>query len=288
MAWCSRRLLFGLASAVALVLGPLCMFGPAQAATGAAAWSLDGGPAQLGFGEVDTISCPDPGYCVALSSNQYEDDALVLSAGTWHSAPLVEPGGALQLNGVSCYSESFCTAVGESSVGSGNQTNAVGVIEEWNGSAWSMAPNPQSSGDNVWLSSVSCPSVSRCVAVGQDDTDGGFVDTWDGTSWTMSFKQQGVSLSAVSCATPVTCVTVGAGSSNSLYSVVLASGTWSAESVPDPGGDGFLNDVSCASPTFCMAVGSVQVGGVGWATSLTEAWDGESWLVVPSPELPRR
>ena len=214
---------------------------------------------------------------------------------TTHSSSVLAPGQCaprrtgrrVAANGVSCYSESFCTAVGESSVGSGNQTNAVGVIEEWNGSAWSMAPNPQSSGDNVWLSSVSCPSVSRCVAVGQDDTDGGFVDTWDGTSWTMSFKQQGVSLSAVSCATPVTCVTVGAGSSNSLYSVVLASGTWSAESVPDPGGDGFLNDVSCASPTFCMAVGSVQVGGVGWATSLSEAWDGESWLVVPSPITPK-
>ena len=102
----------------------------------------------------------------------------------------------------------------------------------------------------------------------------------------MAFSQQGLSLSGVSCTTPTTCVTVGAGSSNSLYSVVLASGTWAAESVPDPGGDGFLYDVSCASSTFCMAVGSVQVGDLGWATSLTEDWDGESWVVVPSPNYP--
>ena len=178
-------------------------------------------PAQLGFGEVDTISCPDPTYCVALASNQYEDDALILNAGTWNTAPLVEPGGALQLNSVSCFSESFCMAVGESSTGSGIRSNVVGVIEEWDGSAWSMVPNPQSSGVNVWLSSVSCPSASSCFAVGQDGTDGGFIDSWDGASWTMSFNQQGVSLSAVSCTTPATCVTVGAGSSNSLYSAVL-------------------------------------------------------------------
>ncbi len=285
--WHSGRFFFGFACAMTLVLGTLSLLGPpAQAATGAGTWSLDGAPAQLGFGEVDTISCPDPTYCVALASNQYEDDALILNAGTWNTAPLVEPGGALQLNGVSCFSESFCMAVGESSAGSGTRSSVVGVIEEWDGSAWSMVPNPQSSGVNVWLSSVSCPSASSCFAVGQDSTDGGFIDTWDGASWTMSFNQQGVSLSAVSCTTPATCVTVGAGSSNSLYSAVLSSGTWAVESVPDPGGDGFLNDVSCASPTFCMAVGSVQVGGVGWATGLTEDWDGVSWVVVPSPNYP--
>ena len=127
----SFRVLFGLVCALALVLGPLSLLGPpAQAATGAGTWSLDAGPAQLGFGEVDAISCADPTYCVALSSNQYEDDALIFSNGSWSTAPLVEPGGALQLNSVSCFSESFCMAVGQSS-GSGVHPNALGVIEEW-------------------------------------------------------------------------------------------------------------------------------------------------------------
>ena len=175
----SCRVLFGLVCAVALV-GPLSLLGPpAQAATGAGTWSLDGGPAQLGFGEVDAISCANPTYCVALSSNQYEDDALIFSNGSWSTAPLVEPGGALQLNSVSCFSESFCMAVGQSS-GSGVHPNGVGVIEEWDGSAWSVVPNPQSSAVNVWFSSVSCPSTANCFAVGRDDTDGGFIDSWDG------------------------------------------------------------------------------------------------------------
>ena len=114
----------------------------------------------------------------------------------------------------------------------------------------------------------------------------GFIDSWNGSSWTMAFSQQDVSLSEVSCSAPTACVTVGGGPSNSLYSMVLASGTWAPESMPDPGNDGVLNDVSCASPTFCMAVGSVEVSGFGWATSLTEEWDGESWVVVPSPNYP--
>ena len=157
--WHSGRFFFGFVCAMALVLGPLSFPGPpAQAANGAATWSLDGAPGQLGFEEVDTISCPDTTYCVALASNQYEDDALILNAGTWHTAPLVEPGGALDLNSVSCFSESFCMAVGESFSGSGTRSNGVGVIEEWDGSAWSMVPNPQSSGVNVSLNSVSCPT----------------------------------------------------------------------------------------------------------------------------------
>ena len=126
----------------------------------------------------------------------------------------------------------------------------------------------------------------KCFAVGRDDTDGGFIDSWDGTSWTTALNEPGVSPSAVSCSTPASCVTVGGGPSNSLSSAVLVDGTWVAESVPDPGSDGFLYDVSCASPTFCMAVGSIQVNGAGWASGLTEAWDGASWLVVPSPNYP--
>jgi hypothetical protein len=192
--WRSCRPQFGFACGMALVLGLLSFSGqPAQGAAGAATpgaatWSLDTAPAQMGFGEVDTISCPDPTYCVALASNEYEDDSLTWSAGTWSTAPLVEPGGPLQLNSVSCSSESFCMAVGERSSGSDIGSGVVGVIEEWNGSAWSLVSNPQSSGANVSLSGVSCPSASSCFAAGQDNTDGGFIDSWNGASWTMVFN----------------------------------------------------------------------------------------------------
>ena len=171
---------------------------------------------------------------------------------------------------------------------SGTHPNAVGVIEEWDGSAWSVVPNPQSSGVDVSSSSsLSCPSTTSCFAVGQDNTDGGFIDRWDGSSWTMALNQQAVSFAAVSCSTSTSCVTVGAGPSVSGSIVVLVGGTWTAESVPYLGTTASFTTVPRASPTFCMAVGSIQVGGVGWATSLTEAWDGASGGCRSEFELPR-
>ena len=74
----SHRVLFGLACAIAILLAPTFLARVPAQATGAGTWSLDGGPAHLGFGEVDAISCADPTYCVALSSNQYEEDSLIL------------------------------------------------------------------------------------------------------------------------------------------------------------------------------------------------------------------
>ena len=273
----SCRVLSGFACAVALVLGLLSLLDPpAQAATGAGTWSLDAAPGQLGFGEVDAISCADPTYCVALSSNQYEDDALIDSNGSWSSAPLVEPGGALQLNSVSCFSESFCMAVGESSLASGGHPNAGGVIEEWDGSAWSVVSNPQSSGLDVSFSSVSCPGAASCLAVGQDSTDGGFIDSWNGLSWTMAFNEQGVSLSAVSCSTPASCVAVGAGASNLLY-----SRCWSAE----PGRPN-LCPTRAATPSFttCRVLRQPSV----WQSARYKSVASAGRPVLPKPGTAHR
>ena len=285
----ASRVLFGVTCAAALVVGPLSLLEPPAQATGAATWSVDSAPALNGLEGLNTISCPDTSYCVALESNQDEDDALIWSGGTWSAVPLVEPGGPLQLNGVSSASESLCFAVGEESgAGPGPGDDAAGVIEKWNGSAWSTEPNPQTSDGSVSFAGVSCPSTTSCVAVGMDGTDGGFADIWSGGSWTQAYTEQDLNPSGVSCSTPTSCVTVGGGAvgTNTLASVLLAGGTWTPESVPDPGADGSLTGVSCASPTFCMAVGSVEVGNVGWNSGLTENWDGESWQVVPSPNYP--
>ena len=68
--------------------------------------------------------------------------------------------------------------------------------------------------------------------------------------------------------------------------VTLSGGTWNVEEAPNPGTDGFFYDVSCGSPTFCVAVGSVQPPSVGWGIPLTETWNGSVWTVIPSPNLP--
>ena len=280
------RILTGCACAIALVLGTLSVIGRPAQATGAGTWTVDSGSALTEPTGLNTISCPDTTYCVALDENQNDVDALVWSSGTWHTAPLAEPGGALQLNSVSCASETFCLAVGiDTPAGGGIGTSASGVTEVWNGSAWSIIANPESSGNQPWLAGVSCPTTTSCFMVGRDATVGGFVDSWNGT-WTQAVAEQDVTFESISCSSTTSCATVGEGSSNSLTSMVLAGGTWTPEAAPDPGAYGSLTAVSCASSTFCMAVGSTAIGDAGYATGLTENWDGASWQVVPSPNYP--
>ena len=281
------RILTGCACAIALVLGTLSVIGRPAQATGAGTWTVDSGSALTEPTGLNTISCPDTTYCVALDENQYDDDALIWSSGTWHTVPLAEPGGTLNLVSVSCASETFCLAVGiDTPAGSGIGTSAPGVTEVWNGSAWSIIANPESSGNHPWLAGVSCPTTTSCFMVGRDATVGGFVDSWNGTSWTQAVAEQDVSFESISCSSTTSSATVGGGSSNSLTSMVLAGGTWTPEAAPDPGAYGSLTAVSCASSTFCMAVGSDEVDNVGYGTGLTENWDGESWQVVPSPNYP--
>ena len=94
------------------------------------------------------------------------------------------------------------------------------------------SPNPGTSG-NV-LSSVSCVSVSFCVAVGYQDSGSGYltlVEQWDGTSWsTVTSPSPGTNgnvLSSVSCVSVSFCVATGnqdSGSANQpLYETLVVS-----------------------------------------------------------------
>jgi hypothetical protein len=108
------------------------------------------------------------------------------------------------------------------------------------------------------LSDVSCTSTSSCMAVGTflgriQGTKGfqnfTLAETWNGTAWT-----------------------------------VVPS-----PSPKLPAGGAELNSVSCTSSTSCMAVGETLVshepGGFLVPHPLTEAWNGTTWRVVPTPTL---
>ncbi|HEY6430042.1 MAG TPA: hypothetical protein VIX84_22660, partial [Acidimicrobiales bacterium] len=60
--------------------------------------------------------------------------------------------------------------------------------------------------------------------------------------------------------------------------------TWSSVNAPNGSLENFLNDVSCTSAASCMAVG-IQNNGSGGGT-LTERWNGASWAIVPSANVP--
>ena len=83
-----------------------------------------------------------------------------------------------------CTSASQCWAVGYYFNGSLNQT----LIEQWDGTSWSIATSPNTGEVKTTSSSgVTCTSASQCWAVGYYVNGSGFgqtlIEQWNGTSW---------------------------------------------------------------------------------------------------------
>ncbi len=129
-----------------------------------------------------------------------------------------------------------------------------GLIEHWDGSAWSIVPStaePLPSGG--YLSGLQCVGGSDCWASGATTDDNGnasgiLMEHWDGTSWSDA-----------------------------------------SASVPGSNAPGMLAGISCLSAVQCWAVGSTgsfNNGGSGpKPQSLVEYWNGSSWSVEPSPNV---
>ena len=187
----------------------------------------------------------------------------------------------------SCVSAGFCVAVGTQSVGGQNQP----LIEQWNGSSWSIVPAPTpSTTEGVELQGVSCVSTSYCLAVGFAGTDL-LVEQWNGTAWTMgptaTAPGSNSQFIAVSCTTGANCTAVGSYTPVSSQSSLIEhwNGTsWTLMTNPDPAGvTGTLNGVSCVGPSFCAAVGT-GVNGASVISTLIKVWNGTTWTVMPSAD----
>ncbi|HTX00920.1 MAG TPA: hypothetical protein VMD59_19215 [Acidimicrobiales bacterium] len=99
-----------LAAGVALAT-PALPAGASEPA-GAATSTLDNGPAGLGSPELDIVSCPDASWCMAVESSPYTTDSLERNDGTWMQVRLDSSPSGLELEAISCASETLCTAVG--------------------------------------------------------------------------------------------------------------------------------------------------------------------------------
>jgi len=215
-----------------------------------AAWSVEPIPAPARPGlssRLTSVSCTSPLACTAVgesvSRNPRRPTTPLVerwNGTTWSTEHAT--GGPLI--SVSCTSSLACTAVGD--------TASQGLAEGWNGSRWSIEPNPHPrrfggpDGDNE-LSSVSCASRDACVAVG--------VSSW------------GTVLNSVR----VTLAEQWNGS------------RWSVQPTPNPIQLDQLNSVSCWSSRSCVAVGD-YTNHAGTATlPLVELWRGGRWSVLQAP-----
>jgi hypothetical protein len=146
-------------------------------------WSVVPSPSEPspGGGYLNGLTCVDGSDCWASGSTT---DSTGMASGVlmehwngsmWSLMPTAVPDttAAGILSSISCISASQCWAVGSSGSfggggGSGFRPNSL--VENWNGSAWSIDPSPNVTALS-FLNSVTCLQGNGCWAVGSAATE---------------------------------------------------------------------------------------------------------------------
>jgi alpha-tubulin suppressor-like RCC1 family protein len=143
--------------------------GPLETAVGSwngETWKYLPRPRTLGFpnDELTSVSCVSPTFCMAVGwADEGFKGVRTPVTQSWNGSEVsvvpspMRGSGPDVLNGVSCVSAEDCVAVG---VAEGP------LIENWNGSTWSIAKGSHPQG--MEANAVSCVSAGSCTAVGTD------------------------------------------------------------------------------------------------------------------------
>ena len=160
-------------------------------------------------------NCTAVGYAVEGSGESEGARALVetLGSGVWSVIHTPADGRASVFSAVTCLAGG-CLAVGN--VIEGNVDEAERPIETSSGTAWTVQTPPTGSYPG-YLSGISCPSTSLCIAVGQwmNGTSPGFrplTVTRDESGWSIvksPKKGANSNLEALSCTSADNCVADG-------------------------------------------------------------------------------
>ena len=214
--------------------------------------------------------------------------SLAVMASPEASAATAGPAAAYSssLASVSCSTASWCMAVGSSSAS--QQGASRTVAEAWNGKSWQILATPDPAGTAASsLTSVSCTSAARCLAVGGHG-NGALAEAWNGTSWRMlkTPSLMSSSLTSVSCTSAARCLAVGSLGTHALAEAWNGS-SWRTLQTRNPAGtaSSSLTSVSCTSAARCMAVGyAAAVSWLGGQLPIAEAWNGTSWRILRTPD----
>jgi len=172
------------------------------------------------------------------------------------------------------------------------------------GPSWVVASTPVPSGaTESELGSVSCVSVSLCVAVGSFNEGSSLMrplgEMWNGVAWQMMPAPPlptGATVSefdGVACVSATECLVVADYSTTrrELGTPVIPfaerwNGTaWTLETVPLPSGvnGASLVGIDCPSAKLCEAVGDTEPTAVSKTSNLAEQWNGTAWSVQTTP-----
>jgi hypothetical protein len=138
---------------------------------------------------LDSVSCSAADACTAVGNSGVKGNRVLVerwNGRRWRAQPAVSPGSASDalFESVSCAGRRACVAVGyvkRGHVGGARVITPAGsipagvlqpLVERWNGTGWTVQrpaspPHSASRGGSL-LSSVSCPSLGTCTAVGSD------------------------------------------------------------------------------------------------------------------------
>ncbi len=206
-------------------------------------------------------------------------------AGTFRSNDL--PSGIGAVTSLSCPVPDDCFATA-STVGTGVGTNGATVIATRNGGAtWSLEAVPPTAG---YLSAISCPDISHCVAAGQSAAALGanglvFATEDRGRVWTAAPPIPGITdVGVVTCLAGGRCLAVGASASGAVSLVSTTSGSRWQPAAPLPTGTAGATSVSCAGAGHCWVTGQVALDLDHVAGTVAETADfGAHWTSVPVP-----
>lgn len=212
-------------------------------------------------------------------------------------APMIKGDNTSDLEGVVDISPTLAWAAGNVNIG---EANPGQVIEQWNGTEWSVFPGPKFGlGDVPSIFAMTSTSANDIWAIGDllgDDEQQLFFlfEHWDGTAWTATTSVSGDAfLFGASADATNDAWAVGFNGPENDDSATLAmhwnGSGWAQVATPNVGsGANQLNGVLALAPNNVWAVGfSTPVPPPQEAATLTliEHYDGTSWSVVPSPNV---
>ncbi len=242
------------------------------------------------FTQLEGVSCRGRLYCVAVGYSSpdgatfqplietYDDGAWSIDA-----TPVPTGDTETRLSAVSCTGRNACIAVGETGVGTANQT----LIERFNRGQWSIVSRSNAvRTQNLW--GVSCWAAKSCVAVGADygePQDMTLAESSHRYSWSKEASPNPDSIDnifqAVSCKGPSFCVGVGQ-TMGTLLESRNANGWSVANPNPNQPTNNYLFGVSCPRVNSCVAVGW-DSGGSVTTTIVDTLSPGVPWKATPSP-----
>lgn len=257
-------------------------------------WSIVSSPNTGSWNQLYGVTCSSATQCFAVGRNLTSSDQTLIEQWNGSSWSIVtSPNGGTSDNflfDVTCSSATNCFAVGYYFRGMGFAYQTL--IEQWNGSSWSVITSANTDNPYNYLNAVTCSSTANCVAVGSyyAGTHGGvLLERWDGSSWLIVpggvMTTTNNQLNGVTCTSVNNCFAVGEYFDGDLTSTLIQqwNGTsWSIVASPRafPIQNDYLNGAACSSATNCFAVGDRYETNY---VTLIEQWNGSSWSVVPSP-----